>query len=134
MFPKPAEIDFDCSCPDFASMCKHIAAVLYGVGSRLDKEPELLFRLRAVDEKDLIAGVDKALPLSKKAPAAKKVLRADDVSALFGLDMAGEAPPKKSKARPKSVAPQSSEAPRRQKAASSRKKKRAVRVGKPTAK
>lgn len=133
LFPKPAEIDFDCSCPDFASMCKHIAAVLYGVGARLDKEPELLFRLRAVDEKDLIAGVDKALPLSKKAPAAKKVLRADDVSALFGLDMAGEAPPKKSKARPKSVAPQSSEAPRRQKAASSR-KKRAVRVGKPTAK
>src|SRR5271163_415228 len=49
LFPKPAEIRFSCSCPDHASMCKHVAAVLYGVGARLDAQPELLFRLRAVD-------------------------------------------------------------------------------------
>ena len=55
LFPAPAEIEFSCSCPDWASMCKHVAAVLYGVGARLDEQPELLFKLRKVDEKDLIA-------------------------------------------------------------------------------
>ena len=52
LFPKPSEIRFSCSCPDSASMCKHVAAVLYGVGSRLDEQPELLFRLRAVDHSE----------------------------------------------------------------------------------
>jgi uncharacterized Zn finger protein len=50
LFPKPAEIHFKCSCPDYALMCKHVSAVLYGVGARLDRSPELLFRLRAVDQ------------------------------------------------------------------------------------
>ena len=49
LFPKPADIKFSCSCPDGASMCKHVAAALYGAGARLDAEPDLLFRLRAVD-------------------------------------------------------------------------------------
>ena len=93
LFPKPAEIKFTCSCPDFASMCKHVAAVLYGVGARLDRQPELLFRLRAVDEKDLVANIGAALPVSKRAPAAGKVLEADDMAALFGLDMAEDEAP-----------------------------------------
>ncbi|MDR2762792.1 MAG: hypothetical protein LBB88_09345 [Planctomycetaceae bacterium] len=54
LFPKPDEISFDCSCPDFASMCKHIAATLYGVGVMLDAEPELFFKLRGVDYLELI--------------------------------------------------------------------------------
>jgi uncharacterized Zn finger protein len=87
LFPKPSEIWFDCSCPDFASMCKHVAAVLYGIGARLDAQPELLFRLRAVNENDLVADLDAALPLSKKGPAAGKILKGKDVSELFGLDM-----------------------------------------------
>ena len=87
LFPKPAEIRFSCSCPDHASMCKHVAAVLYGVGARLDQKPELLFQLRAVDETDLLAQLDTALPLAKGAPDAGKVLAGDDLSALFGLDM-----------------------------------------------
>src|SRR5207344_3222644 len=58
LFPGPAEIKLSCSCPDWADMCKHVAAVLYGVGSRLDERPELLFTLRGVDEKDLVAGAD----------------------------------------------------------------------------
>jgi uncharacterized Zn finger protein len=87
LFPKPAEIRFSCSCPDYASMCKHVAAVLYGVGARLDKQPELLFQLRAVDEKDLVAHIDTALPAAKQAPVPGKVLDGDDLSALFGLDM-----------------------------------------------
>ena len=73
-------------------MCKHVAAVLYGVGARLDHQPELLFRLRAVDEKDLLAGIDRALPMTKPGAAAGKVLEADDLSAMFGLDMADSKP------------------------------------------
>jgi uncharacterized Zn finger protein len=87
LFPKPAEIRFSCSCPDGASMCKHVAAVMYGVGARLDAKPELLFRLRAVNENDLVADIGKVLPMSKQGPAAGKVLETDDMAALFGLDM-----------------------------------------------
>ncbi len=97
LFPKPSEIDFSCSCPDYASMCKHVAAVLYGIGSRLDKKPELLFHLRAVNENDLVAHIDTSLPLAKKAPDAEKVLESDDISALFGLDMAAPQPTNKHK-------------------------------------
>src|SRR5262249_19784028 len=52
LFPAPSDIDFTCSCPDSARMCKHVAAVLYGIGARLDERPELLFLLRKVDEKE----------------------------------------------------------------------------------
>jgi len=87
LFPKPSEIRFSCSCLDHASMCKHVAAVLYGVGARLDESPDQLFRLRAVDAGDLMAGLDSARLASK--PAGGKVLGAEDVSALFGLDLGG---------------------------------------------
>lgn len=93
LFPKPSEIRFSCSCPDHASMCKHVAAVLYGVGARLDAKPELLFRLRAVDENELVADIGQVLPMSKKGPAAGKMLETDDMAALFGLDMAGAEEP-----------------------------------------
>ena len=90
LFPKPSEIKFSCSCPDYASMCKHIAAVLYGVGARLDERPELLFQLRAVDQNELVASLDNALPLSKTGPNAAKMLADEDISALFRLDMASD--------------------------------------------
>src|SRR5947208_8970838 len=56
LFPTPAEIELSCSCPDWADMCKHVAAALYGVGARLDEKPQLLFALRGVDESELLAG------------------------------------------------------------------------------
>jgi uncharacterized Zn finger protein len=101
LFPTPSDIRFSCSCPDYALMCKHVAAVLYGVGARLDDQPELLFRLRGVDESELIARIDTPLALAKKGPAFDRVLHADDVSALFGLDMAEPAtePPLDSRSR-----------------------------------
>jgi uncharacterized Zn finger protein len=104
LFPSPDEVKLSCSCPDGADMCKHVAAVLYGIGARLDQQPDLLFRLHKVDEKELIAGAGKALPLARKAPAAGKVLGGEDLSALFGLDMAQDAgpdaaEPKQAKAR-----------------------------------
>jgi len=95
LFPRPSEITFSCDCYDYASMCKHVAAVMYGVGARLDERPELLFQLRGVDESELIAGMDAGLPQSRTAPAADKMLVSDDLSALFGLDMAAGEPVRK---------------------------------------
>src|SRR6266853_1873133 len=88
LFPSPEEIKLSCSCPDWATMCKHVAAVLYGIGARLDQQPELLFKLHEVDEKELIARASKGLPLAGKGPVAEKILGSDDLSALFGLEMA----------------------------------------------
>src|SRR6266849_6587810 len=88
LFPTPGEIKLSCSCPDWADMCKHVAAVLYGIGARIDQQPDLLFRLHKVDEKELIAKAGNALPLTRQAPAAGKVLGDEDLSALFGLDLA----------------------------------------------
>jgi uncharacterized Zn finger protein len=106
LFPTPEQIRFQCSCPDFAFMCKHVAAVLYGVGARLDQQPELLFRLRGVDEKDLLARIDASLPMAKAAPVTTRVLETGDLSAMFGLDMApGEAsPPARRKEKKKAKA------------------------------
>jgi uncharacterized Zn finger protein len=87
LFPQPSEIQFSCSCPDWASMCKHVAAVCYSIGARLDEQPELLFKLRKVDEKDLIAKAGKGMPLSKKRPADGRVLAADGLAELFGLEL-----------------------------------------------
>ncbi len=104
LFPSPAEIHFTCSCPDWASMCKHVAAVLYGIGARLDERPELLFKLRKVDEKALIAKAGKGVPLSKKSPAAAKVLADHGLSEIFGLDLgAGEVKKPRAKKRTKAT-------------------------------
>src|SRR5713226_5192031 len=87
LFPSPGEIKLSCSCPDWADMCKHVAAALYGVGARLDQKPQLLFGLRGVDENELIVGAGQDLTLKKAVPATTKVLDDGDVAALFGLEM-----------------------------------------------
>jgi uncharacterized Zn finger protein len=91
LFPAPGEIKLACSCPDWADMCKHVSAVLYGVGARLDDKPELLFVLRGVDETELIARAGQDLSLPQTAPGTAKVLVDTDVAALFGLEMAATA-------------------------------------------
>lgn len=91
LFPKPSEIKFSCSCPDWASMCKHVAATLYGIGARLDHQPELLFALRGVDHHELISDLGGEVPLAKTPASSANILKTDDMAALFGLDMA--APP-----------------------------------------
>jgi uncharacterized Zn finger protein len=95
LFPVPTEIKFNCSCPDWASMCKHVAAVLYGVGARLDQQPELLFALRRVDANDLVSQVGTGLPKSRKRPATGKVLDDALVADVFGIEMAEAYPPVK---------------------------------------
>src|SRR5580658_2753300 len=83
LFPSPDEIKLSCSCPDWADMCKHVAAVLYAIGARLDQQPDLLFRLHKVDEKELIAKAGQGLPLARKAPGVEKTLSSEDLSAIF---------------------------------------------------
>ena len=91
LFPTPKEITFDCSCPDWASMCKHVAAVLYGIGARFDEDPGLFFTLRGMDPQALIGDVVQQRTgelLAKTAPAAGKVLADADLGAVFGIEMA----------------------------------------------
>jgi uncharacterized Zn finger protein len=95
MFPSPKDIHFTCSCPDWASMCKHVAAVLYGVGARLDRQPELLFTLRKVDQQELIATAGSEFSTKGKRPAGTKVLASDDLSEMFGIEMAPATPAKR---------------------------------------
>jgi uncharacterized Zn finger protein len=92
LFPAPREIAFTCSCPDRATMCKHVAAVLYGIGARLDREPELLFVLRKVDQQDLVAKVGATLERGAKKPLAARVLKAN-LSEMFGIDISDAIPP-----------------------------------------
>jgi len=93
LFPAPSEIKMTCSCPDWAGLCKHLAAVLYGVGSRLDHQPELLFVLRGVEVAELIAAATASAaagPLTGEAQtAADSALAGEDLSALFGVDLEG---------------------------------------------
>jgi uncharacterized Zn finger protein len=90
LFPSPKEIAFSCSCPDWASMCKHVAATLYGIGARLDHEPELFFKLRNAEVKDLVteAVQDRTRKLLQKAKKTTgRVIAEADVAGVFGIDM-----------------------------------------------
>ena len=105
LFPLPGEISFDCNCPDWAVMCKHVAAVLYGVGARLDEKPELLFKLRGVDHEELIDADAEAAVSAATTKGTSKRLDTDALSDVFGIDIAAsnadsplpEAPTKKVK-------------------------------------
>ena len=90
LFPSPREIQFGCSCPDWASMCKHVAAVLYGIGARLDNDPSLFFTLRQADINELVSRAvmmkSEAL-LSKAKKKTGRVIEDSDISKVFGIDL-----------------------------------------------
>ena len=93
LFPSPREISLTCTCPDWATMCKHVAAVLYGIGARLDDAPQMLFVLRDVDHIDLVARAGSGGALGEITPQAKvQVLRTDGLSEIFGIDLADDEP------------------------------------------
>ena len=87
LFPLPAEISLKCNCPDWARMCKHVAAVLYGVGARLDQQPELLFKLRGVDHEELIAADAEAAVSAATSKGKAKRLATGDLADVFGIDL-----------------------------------------------
>jgi len=93
LFPSPTEIKLECDCPDYAVMCKHIAAVLYGVGARLDQQPELLFKLRGVDHEDLIDTQIAIADATGGAGNSGNRLADDSLADVFGIDLSEEAPP-----------------------------------------
>ncbi|MDH5674602.1 MAG: hypothetical protein OEZ06_20915 [Myxococcales bacterium] len=86
LFPAPDEIHFTCSCPDWAIMCKHVAATLYGVGARLDEQPELLFALRGVDASELVETAVQQ-PASPRSQRKGRLLDNDHLSSIFGVDI-----------------------------------------------
>lgn len=88
LFPQPKDIQLDCSCPDWASMCKHVAAVLYGVGARLDEQPELLFTLRQVDASELVTQAAQLSISTGKTPSKAKLLDDTQLADVFGIEMA----------------------------------------------
>jgi uncharacterized Zn finger protein len=92
LFPSPKEITFSCSCLDSAAMCKHVAATLYGIGARLDAEPELLFNLRQVEAKELIARAGEGGAPVQKVPGAGRILNSSKLADVFGIDLGGADP------------------------------------------
>ncbi|TWU42753.1 SWIM zinc finger family protein [Novipirellula artificiosorum] len=94
LFPASDEIKMNCDCPDWAGLCKHLAAVLYGIGHRLDHSPELLFVLRGVDQADLVSeslstvNVNEAMGLDQQSS-----IDANDLESIFGIDLANSAQP-----------------------------------------
>jgi len=87
LFPSPHEIHLDCDCPDWASLCKHLAAVLYGVGARLDTSPELLFRLRGVDHSELIQSDVGALTAARAGKSRRRTLATSSLGEVFGIEL-----------------------------------------------
>jgi uncharacterized Zn finger protein len=86
LFPEPRELALDCSCPDGADVCKHVAAVLYGVAIRLDARPELFFDLRQVDQAELIGSATTGV-VGRARPTAGKRIPANRLSAVFGIEL-----------------------------------------------
>ena len=92
LFPDPLEIQLQCTCPDWAVLCKHVAATLYGVGARLDDQPQTLFSLRGVDPSEMIEdAIDHGVTGRKRARG--RVLEVDDIASVFGVDIDFESAP-----------------------------------------
>jgi uncharacterized Zn finger protein len=91
LFPKPAEIQMACSCPDSATMCKHVAAVMYGVGARLDARPDLLFVLREVEHAELVAGAAD-FAVTRSSGSKRKTIAEGQLSDVFGIEIAEATP------------------------------------------
>jgi len=131
LFPSPKEIELSCSCPDWATMCKHVAAVLYGVGARLDHEPRMLFVLRGTDPAELIAAAVTDVTATRKS-GRRRTLKTDDVSSVFGIDLepghdSGDGDARQpTRRKPKKAAKKKATAKTR--AAATRKKKSASRT------
>ena len=82
LFPAPRDITMKCSCPDSAGLCKHLAAVLYGIGARLDEDPKLFFTLRGLDEHELVGGE----VVASLTEGATSEIAADDLADVFGVE------------------------------------------------
>ena len=115
LFPLSGELGVSCSCPDWAHMCKHVAAVLYGVGARLDKSPELLFRLRGVNHEELILADPTTVVTAATNARSSKRLKDKDLADVFNIDLVDEVktePPHDSDAQSAAEAVETSRKPK----------------------
>lgn len=87
LFPLPGEMKLSCDCPDWADMCKHVAAVLYGVGARLDHAPEMLFVLRGVNHAELV-DMSAAVAAEVKPGTSRRRIATTGLADVFGIDLA----------------------------------------------
>jgi len=138
LFPSHSEIKLDCDCPDWATMCKHISAVLYGIGARLDQQPELLFVLRCVDHNDLIGAdvqlPDIQIPKSKGKGKGKGKRRqfSGDLSDVFGIELDESTPlPKTSTTKTLTIKTSSKKKPSTPTKSSSSQRPKSVKANKP---
>ena len=93
MFPSPNEVKIRCSCPDYATLCKHAAATLYGVGHLLDSQPEIFFQLRGVDQNELVTEAFNHDPTTQlSAQDSETEIAAEDLESIFGINFASTAP------------------------------------------
>jgi uncharacterized Zn finger protein/DNA-binding XRE family transcriptional regulator len=128
LFPLPGEISLQCSCPDWAVMCKHVAAALYGVGARLDEKPELLFLLRGVDHEELIDAEAGVAAVAAGSKGSHKRIAEDALSDVFGIELSQDKTPATTNPPPrgKKAAPKSKKTP---KVAVKKISKRKVKIG-----
>lgn len=101
LFPLPGEISLKCSCPDWAVMCKHVAAVLYGVGARLDEEPELLFLLRGVDHEELISTEVGVATAAVGTKGGRRRIADEALADVFGIEISEDVRPAVAKPSPR---------------------------------
>ena len=134
LFPAESEIHLDCNCPDWAHLCKHLAAVLYGIGARLDKQPELLFLLRGVKHDELIdSRVDKVVSGATGRGGRRRTVASDDLTDVFGIDI--EEPPEVPEdARSATAKARRKKAPKKEAKTTSTPKSRKKKSARPTKK
>src|SRR5262245_9659795 len=102
LFPEPREMKLACSCPDSATVCKHVAAVLYGVGIRLETRPELFFVLRQVDQAALLASATTSA-VSRAQPPSGKRIAPERLAAVFGIELEDAPAARRRRRRPASA-------------------------------
>ncbi len=87
LFPTPREISFNCTCPDWALMCKHVAAVMYAIGVRFDENPFYFFELRGIDvDRFINVALENRLDLMlAHADCRSDRIISSDVTSLFGV-------------------------------------------------
>src|SRR5271165_1662959 len=91
LFPRPREIGLSCSCPDWAGMCKHVAATLYAVGARLDQNPELLFALRGADHLELVTEATESVTIGVSSSLdGSATLTGANLTEIFGIEIEPE--------------------------------------------
>jgi len=133
LFPAPKEIDFDCSCPDWATMCKHVAATLYGIGTRLDEDPGLFFVLRQAKMDDLITQAVRDRSAKLLGQAKKKTARViddADLGDVFGIDLESTAVAENEGSEATTVEPGAAVKAQRRAPAKKAKKKRTTKKAK----